>query len=372
MRIEVPPALFSIILTLLSHAQSVSAGPYPKNGLHDFGFGFLMDRGCDSYCGYNDMYCCSAGETCYTNTLNIAECLTTAASGGWQYFTTLTTETDYVVKTITYSTFTGAAATTTAPNPETTVACQWALGQITCGAICCKSSQYCAQAGQCLDSSTTAGTTSYSAPVLGTSGASTVTKTATTTRPFETPVGTSGSSIGVTSASTSHSLSGGAIAGIVIGVLLGIGLLILICFCCILRSGFDTLIAMFGVGRKRKPRREEVITTEERYSRRSGSRAEHGGWFGTAGRPRRTAVVTEKKKSSGLGGLGIVGAALLSLATFLGLKRRNDRIIEEERVARVERSDISSDYYSDYYYTTTESSESSDDRRTHTTHPSRR
>lgn len=359
MRIEAPPTLFSLILALLSHTKPVSAGPYPKNEIHDFGFGFLMDRGCDTYCGYNDMYCCSAGETCYTNSFTIAECLTTAASGGWQYFTTLTTETDYIVKTITYSsTFIGAASTTTAPNPETTVACQWALGQLACGAICCKSSQYCAEAGQCLDSNTAAGTTTYSAPVRGTSGASTITKTATTTRPFETPVGTSGSSIGVTSASTSHHLSGGAIAGIVIGVLAAIGLLILICFCCILRSGFDALLAIFGLGPKRRPRRTEIITTEERYSRHGGSRSEHRGWFGTAGRPKRTAVVTEKKKSSGLGGAGIVGAGLVALATILGLKRRNDRV-KEERATRVERSDISSDYYSDYYTNTQSESKSS-------------
>jgi len=320
-----------------------------------------MDRGCDSYCGYEDQYCCSAGEVCFTNAATIAECLTSAA-GGWAFYTTVTTETDLIVKTITGSSFTGATATASAANPETTVACQYALGETVCGAICCSSSQYCQQSGECVVSGGTAsaGATTFSAPVLGTSGASTITKTATTTQPFETPVGTSGSSIGVTSDSTSHGLSGGAIAGIVIGVLAGIVLLILICFCCILRSGFDAILGIFGLGPNRRRRREEVITTEERYSRRNASAS--GGtqrnWFG-ASRPRRTTVVNEKKQGGGFGGLGMVGAGLLGLAAILGLKRRHDRkevVRKEERVTtRPERSDLSSDYYSDYYTGTTES-----------------
>lgn len=361
---QTPPALLSFILVVLSNTHSVSAGPYPKNELHDLGFGYLMDRGCDTFCGFDDMYCCSAGQTCFTNSLTIAECLTATTAAGWEYFTTLTTQTDLIVETITISSFTGAAATTTASNPETSVACQYALGETVCGAICCTSSQFCAQAGQC---SPIGGTTTFSAPVLPTSGASTITQTATTTRPFETPVGTgSGSSIGITSNSTSsHSLSGGAIAGIVIGVIAAIILLILICFCCILRSGFDALLGIFGLGPNRNRRREEVITTEERYSRRNasagGSRAQtHRGWFGGASRPARTTTVSEKRKSGGFGNMGYVGAGLLGLAAILGLKRRHDnsKVVKEERVTRVERSDISSDYYSDYYTGTTESKSS--------------
>lgn len=361
---QTPPTLLSFILILLSNSHPVTAGPYPKNEFHDFGFGFLMDRGCDSYCGYDDQYCCSAGETCFTNAATIAECLTSAP--GWAFYTTLTTETDLIVQTITLSSFTGAAATTTASNPETTIACQAALGESVCGAICCTSSQYCQQAGQCAPiGGTTAGvTTNPSAPVRGTSGASTITLTATTTRPFETPVGTgSGSSIGVTSSSTSHGLSGGAIAGIVIGTLAAIVLLIVICFCCILRSGFDAILAIFGLGPKRRQRREEVITTEERYTRRKAgsggsAAATHRNWYGGASRPRKTTVVKEKRKDEGFGTLGWVGAGLLGLAAILGLKRQRDRkevVRKEERVTRPERSDISSDYYSDYYTATTES-----------------
>lgn len=51
---------------------------------------------------------------------------------------------------------------------------------------------------------------------------------------------------------------------------------------------------------------------------------------------------SRKKKSSGFGGLGAVGAGLAGLALVLGLKRKNDK----EKPAR---SDISSSYYTDSY-----------------------
>lgn len=70
--------------------------------------------------------------------------------------------------------------------------------------------------------------------------------------------------------------------------------------------------------------------------------------------------MSEKRKSGGFGNMGYVGAGLLGLAAILGLKRRHDnsKVVKEERVTRVERSDISSDYYSDYYTGTTESKSS--------------
>jgi len=135
-------------------------------------------------------------------------------------------------------------------------------------------------------------------------------------------------------------LSGGAIAGIVIGTIAGIILLLLICFCCIVKAGFDGLLALFGFGKRR--RRTERIETVERYSRHGSGTASrrdtHTGWFG---RPARVDE-TRKKKSGGFGGLGAVGAGLVGLAVILGLKRRHDR---KEKA----RSDISSSYYTDSY-----------------------
>jgi len=151
-------------------------------------------------------------------------------------------------------------------------------------------------------------------------------------------------------------LSAGAIAGIVIGVIAGIILLLLICFCCILKAGFDGLLALFGLGKKKR-RSTERIETVERYSRHgSGAsrRDTHTGWFG-ASKPTRVDE-SRKKKSSGFGGLGAVGAGLLGLAVVLGLKRRHDK---KEKAAR---SDISSSYYTDSFTGTSASSESSDRR----------
>jgi hypothetical protein len=143
-------------------------------------------------------------------------------------------------------------------------------------------------------------------------------------------------------------LSAGAIAGIVIGVIAGIILLLLFCFCCIIKAGFDGLLALLGLGKRRRRSSERVEVVEERYSRHgSGAvRNTHNTWFGSS-RPTRV-TETRKKKSSGFGGLGYVGAGLLGLAAVLGLKRRHDR------KEKTERSDISSSYYS---YTDTSASE---------------
>lgn len=123
-----------------------------------------------------------------------------------------------------------------------------------------------------------------------------------------------------------------------------------------MKAGFDGLLALFGLGKKKR-RSTERIETVERYSRHgSGAsrRDTHTGWFG-ASRPTRVEE-TRKKKSSGFGGLGAVGAGLLGLAVVLGLKRRHDR---KEK----ERTDISSSYYTDSY-TGTSASSASSDRRT--------
>jgi hypothetical protein len=280
-----------------------------------------MDRDCVSYCGYNNMYCCSAGEACYTNPQNIATCTTAAGlvAGGGAYgvYTTVFTETDLVLRTSIYTSWYALATPT--PNTSNYVPSTSAIG---------------------------------SAPLRPTSGGistATTVVSATMTAPFTPPATASGSSIPITKPGSSNGLSPGAIAGIVIGVIAGIILLLLFCFCCIIKAGFDGLLALFGVGKKKRRSTERVEVIEERYSRHgSGTgRNTHSTWFG-AGRPARV-TETRKKKSSGFGGLGYVGAGLIGLAALLGLKRRRDRKSEKPPA-----SDISSSYYS---YTDTSASE---------------
>lgn len=375
---QTPPTLLSLLLVATSHTNPVIAGPYPKDDLHDLGYSFLQDRDCASYCGVDNQYCCTAGQACYTNVQNIAYCSAETAAAvlntgaaGVPYSTSTWTETDLVARTSTYYSYYVPATTVYTP-AATSVApaiCTPSAGESSCGPICCTSSQTCASSGKCQDipeggltswSYVASSTPSYSAPLRPTSGiASTATNTvsATTTQPFGTPVSASGSSIPITE-SSSRGLSSGAIAGIVIGVIAGVILLILICFCCVLRAGFDGLLAIFGLGNNRR-RTTERVETVERYSRHgsgTASRREtHGGWFGDGGRATRVSE-SRKRKSSGLGGLGAVGAGLAGLALVLGLKRKHDK---KEKMS----SEISSSYYTDSY-TGTSASSASSDRRT--------
>ena len=352
---QTPPSLLSLLLVALSRTHTVNAGPYPKDDLHDLGYAYLMDRQCVSYCGYNNMYCCSAGEACYTNAANQATCTAVAGGGGaYGVYTTVYTETDLLLRTSTYTSWYAVATPVATPTQVVPAVCTTSLGQSSCGIICCAGDQRCAAAGTCTPySSNYVAPTSAagSAPYRPTSGGIATTTSivsATTTAPFIPPATASGSNLPTPSASSSNGLSPGAIAGIVIGVIAGIILLLLFCFCCIIKAGFDGLLALFGLGKRKRRSTERVEVIEERYSRHgSGTgRAAHSTWFG-AGRP---ATVTEsrKKKSSGFGGLGYVGAGLLGLAAVLGLKRRHDR--KSEKPAR---SEVSSSYYS---YTDTSAS----------------
>jgi len=382
---QTPPTLISLFLVLLSHTETVRAVPTPKDILEGLVFGYmeLDERSGVTNCGAQGQYTCTGAEACYTNAAQVAYCsvpngaaVATTEAGGYAVYTTTYTETDLVLRTSTYSSWYQAAtsyvATTTenwtpvASNPS----CDTNSGQTSCGAICCASDQECAYSGMCtarVSSWTYVATTyasTYSAPLRPTSGTtttSTSTKSATTTAPFLSPATASGSTLPITSSSTSHGLSGGAIAGIVIGTIAGVILLLLFCFCCIVKAGFDGLLALFGLGNRRNRRsRERVEVVEERYSRHGSGTASrrdtHTGWFGAGGRPARV-TETRKKKSSGFGGLGAVGAGLVGLAVILGLKRRHDR------KEMVQRSDISSSYYTDSF-TGTSASSASSDRRT--------
>ncbi|KAM7188835.1 hypothetical protein V8F33_010382 [Rhypophila sp. PSN 637] len=334
----------AICLSLSAHRAS--AVPYPKDELHEAGYGYLMARQCHQYCGADNQYCCSAGTTCYTS-MGIAGCAPGGGGGGggFQFYTTTWTET----KTYT-STF-------ASPIPLPTGNCNpdKSLGQIACGSVCCKNTQYCAYSGQCLDLpgggnggggggeagggvwTTTNGdgqviTTQYSAPYRVTSGAI-ATGTAASA--------TATSSGGVTPGGTAGGLSAGAIAGIVIGTLAGIMLLCLICFCCLVRGLWKGTMAIFGLGKKKK---SETIIEEERYTRRGSThsrRDNHGSWYG--GRPSTVASRKEKKKSGG--GLLGLGAALGTLWLLLGLRKDH----KKKKAAAKPRSEVSSSYWSSDY-----------------------
>lgn len=361
---QAPPALLSLLLVALSNIDTAQAWPVGA-----FDFNALLGRDtCVSYCGASNQYCCTAGTVCTTLQNNVASCVAgvatsaavgVAGGGGWGVYTTTWTETDLVTRTSTYSS-SWAAPTSVAPVAPAPVICNTNLGETSCGPICCASNQRCASSGQCAAKSSsgdfvatsTAAGSSYSAPLRPTSGGvstQTSTASATTTQPFIPPATASGSSLPITSSSGSKGLSPGAIAGIVIGTIAGIILLLLICFCCILRAGFDGLLGLFGLGKRRR-RSTERVETVERYSRHGSGTASrrdtHTGWFGMGGRrPASSRVrVDEKKKSSGFGGLGAVGAGLIGLAVILGLKRKNDKKPSHAAV-----SDYSSTYYSDSF-----------------------
>ncbi len=355
---QAPPTLLSLLAIILTSAHSTTAKPYPRDdSTSAVPSGLLLEeRACAIPCGWNGL-CCAQGQTCTTDSAGGPLCgsgggaavaagaattvaqvavATTAAAnaagGQWQYYTSTWVETNLVTKTSVYSSFIGAAATTYQPAPTavvgaSTATCNYALNETPCGNICCSGQQHCMSAGQCAagagGSSNNKYYTETVSPALRPTSSGVLTVTATTTGPFQTPVptGTAGSSLTGASAQASGGLSGGAIAGIVIGVIAGIILLLLLCAACCFKAGIDGLLALFGLGSKRRRRTEETYI-EERHSHHG-----HGGgrpsrtWYGGAAGPSRP----PQKKSSGAGGLGAVGAGLAALAVVLGLKRRQGR-----------------------------------------------
>lgn len=368
-----PSALALLLLLGENTGHQAHAHPYAKDDLHDSGFGYLMDRDCSEYCGYNNQYCCSPGSTCYTSA-GIAGC-TAASGGGYAFYTTTWTEAETF--TSTYSSLvpaaTAAAGQTCTP-PE-------GSGQIACGNICCASWQYCAYSGQCAANPGADGDgggggfgasatgayhgatatsdgqtlpTPYSAPYRVTSGGAGATATGTAAG------GTSGSAT-LTGASTSPNLSGGAIAGIVIGALVGVAILVALCMLCIVRGLWHGVLAIFGLGPDRKRRTETTIIEEERYTRRGESvrsrRDHHDSRYGdvsAAGAARRTSAAarTEKPRNENRGSRGL-GAAAGTLMLLLGLRRDQKR--RQSSAAKPPRSEVTSTYYTDSYTATTPS-----------------
>ncbi|KAF2143602.1 uncharacterized protein K452DRAFT_296609 [Aplosporella prunicola CBS 121167] len=331
----------------------------------------LLERGgCANPCGWSGQYCCGSDQSCFTDSNNQAQCTSKgagASSGYWQFHTSTEIDTNLITKTVINSDWVGASAKATATGDSS---CNTAKGESSCGSICCASDQYCKLDDQCaaigvttspgVRATGTGVSESYSAPLRPTTGTLivvTATESPTTTQPFESPVAT-----GATAPITGHQsedngggLSGGAIAGIVIGVIAGVILLAaLLLFCCA-KAAWDGLLALLGIGGKRRHVRDEYV--EERYRHSAGGHS-HADWYGGVGRP--PSGPPPPRKSSGFGGLGGVLAGLGAVALALGLKRKHDARHEEK-------SEVSG-YGSSYYYTDyTSESTSSDDRRSHGT-----
>ncbi|KAF4955870.1 hypothetical protein FGADI_4265 [Fusarium gaditjirri] len=352
-------------LLLLAAAALCSANPLPRDDLHDRGYSYLMHRGCDSYCGSDNQYCCGSGESCQTSN-GVANCV--AAKGGWVGdYTTTWTET---------RTYTSTIMTRWEPAPEPTKGVDCVPKndeQEACGEICCAGWQTCAFMGQCSARPgyeeptavviTTDGkiTTQYSAPyrVTGTttitnSGALTESETATETESEASATATEtseGAAAGETGTG-GGGLSAGAIAGIVIGVIAGVALLLLLCFCCIARGLW---VALFG--KKDKEKSERVDVYEERYSRHGSRpppsasahsrRPRHKGWFGMGGRGSPSSAGDRReKRSDGKKWLGIAGLAATLLA-LLNLKK--DKRPASTKPARSSRGSSRSRYSDSYY-----------------------
>lgn len=365
-----PPTLLSLLSVILSCSHIANAKPYPRDGLlvEDAFELELERRACANPCGWSGQLCCGAGQICFTDIAGQAQCGTSGSGGSqqqqnnngaqWQLYTTTFVETDLVTRTSVYSSYLGGAQPTVVVAPTaqqlpvvTTVPCSSALNEHPCGGICCAAGQYCQFQGQCAavagggaaDSSA-----SYFNSIQNTgsaflrptsNGVRTVTSTGTptTTVAFTAPT-SRGSTQNMAATATNNGLSGGAIAGIVIGVLLGIALLLLLCGFYCFRTLFDGILAIFGLG----PKRRRVETTEyieTHHSSHGGAAAGGRTWWG---RPARVDRPPAPRRSGGLGGFGAVAAGLGTLALILGLKRRKDRR---------EKSSYGSGSYTDDYYT---------------------
>ncbi|KAF1936338.1 hypothetical protein EJ02DRAFT_359371 [Clathrospora elynae] len=368
-----PPAVLGLLaLTVLPAAI---AKPYPVHieelrELHNASQ-IIRKRACPEVaCGFYGQLCCPSGSQCLVDANNQAQCgggaATQAPGGQYSYSTGTFVETvGLVTYTSVYSTWIPATATATCKD-----------SQNPCGSSCCDSGFYCKSstsnqcaliAGGSSGGILPSGPLTPSAPLRPTSSGVvivTYTGTPTATVPFQTPIPTGAAGGGlVETGASSGGLSGGAIAGIVIGVLLGILLLLLICLFCCARALFDTILAIFGFGKKRKHTHEETYVEEHHHS--SGGAAATGGsrWYGGS-RPARPSRVASEKHSGAKKGLG-VAAGLGAMALALGLKRKHDAKHDDKSTTVSGTSYMYSDY-------TSASSASSSDRHTRRTHHSSR
>ena len=360
LQLQSPPTLLSLLAIVLSSTHTAIAKPLRRvDGAHIFlqsRDSLIQERDCPVPCGWDGSLCCEAGQTCFTNSYNQAQCGVSSGGSGntggvtpqnnnaagsyWQYYTTTYVETDLVTRTSVYSSYMGAA--TYAPSPTIQVLvpvitpssqCSQERYEIPCGNICCAVGQYCQYQGQCMAVngggadpssfyfSSVMNAQTGSAFIRPTSvGFYTVTSTGapTTTVAFEAPMATG--AIGMAATSGGGGLSGGAIAGIVIGVLLGLFLLFLFCAFFCFKGVWDLLSRLFGGGPRRKRTSETYIASHHSSHGGGGARPPKN-WFG-----RVTANKPAPKKNGGLGGILGVAGILTAMAAFLGLRRsRRDK-----------------------------------------------
>lgn len=361
-----PPTLLSVVL---SYSLITNAKPYPRDSalVEPASELELERRACANPCGWSGQLCCGTGQTCFTDVAGQAQCGTSGSGGSqqqqnnngaqWQLYTTTFVETGLITRTSVYTSYLGGAQPTAVVVPTaqqlpivTGVPCSLALNEHPCGGICCTAGQYCQFQGQC--AAVAGGGADFSASYFNSiqntgsaflrptsNGVRTVTSTGTptTTVAFSAPT-SRGSTQSMAATATNNGLSGGAIAGIVIGVLLGIALLLLLCGFYCFRTLYDGILAIFGLGPKRR-RVETIEQVNTHHSSHGGAAAGGRPWWG---RPARVGRPPTPRTSGGFGGFGTVTAGLGALALILGLKRRKDR---------QEKSSYGSGSYTDDYYT---------------------
>lgn len=345
--LNAPSAVFGLLA--LSVLPSALAKPYPIHleelrELHNASQ-LVEKRQCAGVsCGYDGWLCCPSGSTCLVDASNQAQCGSSAQTGGsWAVHTTTWVQTaNLVTYTSVFSTYVPATATATCKD-----------AQSPCGSKCCDSGYYCfaSDSSQCKliaggssGGIVATGTISPSAPLRPTSSGVvivTYTGTPTTTVPFQTAVPTGAAGGGLVQTGSSSSLSGGAIAGIVLGVIFGLIFLLLLCLFCCARALFDTILAIFGIGKSSRKHTHEETYIEEHHHSAGGGAAAGGRWYG--GRPARPSRAGSEKHSGAKKGLGMA-AALGGLALALGLKRKHDQKHDDKSTT----ISGSSAYYSDY------------------------
>ena len=355
-----PPTLLSLLAIVLSSTHTAIAKPLRRvDGTFESQDSILVTRDCPIPCGWDGSLCCQAGQTCFTDSNNQAQCGVGVSNGGvvnaggvtpqnnnaqgsyWQYYTTTYVETDLVTRTSVYSSLMGAATHVPAPTIQELVPvitpspCNQERYETPCGNICCAVGQYCQYQGQCMavnGAGVDPSSYYFSSVMNGQTGSAfirptsigfyTITSTGapTTTVAFQAPMAT-GAAAGMAAASSSNGLSGGAIAGIVIGVLLGLFLLFLFCAFFCFKGVWDLLSRLIGGGPRRKRTSETYIASHHSSHGRTGKGRTT--WFG---QPSSSKPPPKKKGGVGLGGI-LGGAGILAaLAAFLGLKRsRRDK-----------------------------------------------